>query len=459
MHVTLLLPGALLPREVVRALAEPLAASALASLLARAQLAGDSEAEAPPHLAWLAEHLFQGEAPLATAPYAVAALAGHAPAPDQFLWHADPVHLELARDHVALVPLAAPPSEDDAGALVAAANALAAEAGAEFVRIGDRWFLRTARAWELSAKPLAATFDQPLHAVLPAGRDAAVWNRLLTEIQMTWHAHPVNEAREARGEATVNSVWLHGGGRWAPLQRPAFAAVLADEPEWRGAAQAAGIASSSGQRDAGRQRAGRVVRPPRPAPAAGLDGLDRRAACPRPAPRAARPFGHARPRPHRRGDPASAAGPAVRPIEVLARRVPRRGTRRMTRLLVRDFDPAAAQRLVADGVLPALARVLAARGIARPDDLQLLIDRLVPPTALSHVNDAAILLADAIEAEARLLIVADYDCDGATACAVGLRGLRAMGARRRLPRAEPLRVRLRADAGDRRARRADRRPT
>jgi single-stranded-DNA-specific exonuclease len=100
----------------------------------------------------------------------------------------------------------------------------------------------------------------------------------------------------------------------------------------------------------------------------------------------------------------------------------------VTRLLVRDFDPAAAQRLVADGAPPALARVLAARGIARPDDLQLLFERLVPPTALSHVNDAASLLADAIEAEARLLIVADYDCDGATACAVGLRGLRAMGA-------------------------------
>jgi hypothetical protein len=81
---------------------------------------------------------------------------------------------------------------------------------------------------------------------LPDGRDAAAWNRLLTEIQMTWHTHPVNEAREARGEATVNSVWLHGGGRWASLKRPAFATVLADEPEWRGAAQAAGIAASPG---------------------------------------------------------------------------------------------------------------------------------------------------------------------------------------------------------------------
>jgi single-stranded-DNA-specific exonuclease len=64
----------------------------------------------------------------------------------------------------------------------------------------------------------------------------------------------------------------------------------------------------------------------------------------------------------------------------------------------------------------------------RRADLDLVIDQLVPPAALSHVSDAASLLADAIEAEARLLIVADYDCDGATACAVGLRGLRAMGA-------------------------------
>jgi len=100
----------------------------------------------------------------------------------------------------------------------------------------------------------------------------------------------------------------------------------------------------------------------------------------------------------------------------------------MTRLLVRDADPRIAQQLVADGVLPALARVLAARGIQRRDEMQLLIDALMPPSSLSHVDEAAILLADAIEAEAKLLIVADYDCDGATACAVGLRGLRALGA-------------------------------
>ena len=100
----------------------------------------------------------------------------------------------------------------------------------------------------------------------------------------------------------------------------------------------------------------------------------------------------------------------------------------MTRLLVRDTDPRVLQQLVTDGVLPALARVLAGRGVQRRDELLLLIDGLVPPASLAHVSDAATLLADAIEADARLLIVADYDCDGATACAVGLRGLRALGA-------------------------------
>ena len=51
-----------------------------------------------------------------------------------------------------------------------------------------------------------------------------------------------------------------------------------------------------------------------------------------------------------------------------------------------------------------------------------------------------------------MLIVADYDADGATACAVGMRGLTAMGGARRFPRAQPVRIRLRPDAGDRRAR-------
>ncbi len=124
----------------------------------------------------------------------------------------------------------------------------------------------------------------------------------------------------------------------------------------------------------------------------------------------------------------------------------------MTVLKVRDFDAATARRLAAEGVPAALARALAARGIASVAETQLVLDGLMPPGSLSHVHDAAILLADAIAAGSRLLIVADYDCDGATACAVGLLGLRAMGAQRRLPGAESLRIRLWTDSRDRRPR-------
>ena len=100
----------------------------------------------------------------------------------------------------------------------------------------------------------------------------------------------------------------------------------------------------------------------------------------------------------------------------------------MTQLIRRPFDAGAAQRLADAGIAPPLARALAARGIASIRELELPSRDLIPPRQLSHVADAARLLADRIEAGARLLIVADYDCDGATACAVGLRGLRLLGA-------------------------------
>ncbi len=98
-------------------------------------------------------------------------------------------------------------------------------------------------------------------------------------------------------------------------------------------------------------------------------------------------------------------------------------------LVRRLFDADAARRLAAEGIALPLARALAARGVTSLRELELPPRDLIPPLQLSHVSDAARLLADRIEAGAPLLIVADYDCDGATACAVGLRGLRMMGAR------------------------------
>lgn len=80
------------------------------------------------------------------------------------------------------------------------------------------------------------------------------------------------------------------------------------------------------------------------------------------------------------------------------------------------------------GIHPLLAQLYAARGVCSPDELDEAPARLLAPSGLRGIDTAVQLLADAIARQKRLCIVADYDCDGATACAVGVRGLRLLGA-------------------------------
>ena len=96
--------------------------------------------------------------------------------------------------------------------------------------------------------------------------------------------------------------------------------------------------------------------------------------------------------------------------------------------IVRRSVPDAALSLAAAGITPVLARIYAARGICSASELDDDLGLLPPWRSLLGIDAAAARLADAIERSERLLIVADYDADGATACAVGVRGLRAMGA-------------------------------
>ena len=98
------------------------------------------------------------------------------------------------------------------------------------------------------------------------------------------------------------------------------------------------------------------------------------------------------------------------------------------KIVVRDIPPRAAWTLEQGGVHPLLARLFAARGVLGMDELDDGLARLLPPDGMKGLDAAAVLLADSIAAGQRLCIVADYDCDGATACAVGVRGLRLLGA-------------------------------
>jgi single-stranded-DNA-specific exonuclease len=98
------------------------------------------------------------------------------------------------------------------------------------------------------------------------------------------------------------------------------------------------------------------------------------------------------------------------------------------KIITRDIPPRAAWTLEQAGVHPLLARLYAARGVLAAEELDDGLARLLPPAAMKGLAEAAALLADAIAARKKICIVADYDCDGATACAIAIRGLRLLGA-------------------------------
>lgn len=101
----------------------------------------------------------------------------------------------------------------------------------------------------------------------------------------------------------------------------------------------------------------------------------------------------------------------------------------MNKISPRPYSVSTVEKLASAGVVPVLARIFAARGIDDTSQLDTSLQRLLPFTPMKNVQHMACILADAILAKQKLLIVADYDADGATACAVGVRGLRTFGAR------------------------------
>ena len=99
------------------------------------------------------------------------------------------------------------------------------------------------------------------------------------------------------------------------------------------------------------------------------------------------------------------------------------------KIVERPYAEASRRALLESGMHPVLARVYAGRNIRTAAELDYGLDGLIAPVSLKGIDKAAVLLADAIAQHKRLLIIADYDADGATACAVGMRALRSFGAK------------------------------
>ena len=242
MHATVVVPGSLVPAELAVELAASLVAPAMSRLLARSSVASESAAE--PGLAdttWFAQSVYGEPPPPPTAPYAWAALAGAHDAEAQ-IWHADPVHVAIGRDSLIVLELTDAPDEAEANALMAAANECLLTAGLTLRRIGAHWFLHADRDWTMTPRPLAAALGLPLPAAAPDDGDTLRWSRLHNEIQMRWHVHAINAAREAQGRPVVNALWLHGGGKWRARPALRWPRVRSGRADLQGLAHAAGAA-------------------------------------------------------------------------------------------------------------------------------------------------------------------------------------------------------------------------
>jgi hypothetical protein len=241
MHLTLMLPGSLVPADIAAELIAALRAPELARRLTRA---APAEASTSPQdsaeSTWIAHHVFGAPGPAPTAPYAWSALTGATDTTDT-IWHADPVHIEVGRDSLIVRGLdEAPPDEAEADALIAAANETLADARCELRRAGTQWFLHADRAWSFMPPPLSEALDQPYSPAQSNEPDSMHWSRLHNAVQMRWHTDPVNVAREVRGLPPINALWLHGGGSWRALPPLRWLRVHSERAELRGAATAAG---------------------------------------------------------------------------------------------------------------------------------------------------------------------------------------------------------------------------
>ena len=145
---------------------------------------------------------------------------------------ADPVHLRPDLDAARLFDSSHfSLSRGEAASMAEALDRHFAPEGVRFEALHPiRWYARLEKAPDAVFRPPGAAAARGAGASLPAGNEGSIWRRRMNEAQMVLHAHPVNQAREARGELPVNSVWFWGAGEPGPIPRRRFHEVVADDP-------------------------------------------------------------------------------------------------------------------------------------------------------------------------------------------------------------------------------------
>ena len=189
--------------------------------------------------AWLNDAFGLEDQPVAAGALTLLA-AGGEPATDVWM-RADPVHLRLMRDRLVLVPPAALRiTREEADALAGALNAHFAERLLFQVVDEHRWVARLPVAMEVAAQAPLLLAGCDVAGALPSNT-ASPAHQVLNEAQMVLHTHPVNEARETRGEPAVNSIWLWGAAPAPRIGAPRWQSLSATEPIALGLARGGGI--------------------------------------------------------------------------------------------------------------------------------------------------------------------------------------------------------------------------
>ncbi len=249
-NVHLLLPDLFLPVAFASDVSADLELPVLGKLLARAQ----SE-KIPTH--GVEQALFaafgmavQGDIPMA------AVSAQFDGLPSSIYLRADPVNLRLQRDQMLLSQ--GEVTAEEAAQFCASLNEYFAGQGMTFhVPHPLRWYVELAQLPEMRTRALSEVIGSNVRGALPQGTDAPRWHQLFNEIQMLLFAHPLNEARESRGESPINSLWFWGGSAALGQVRAEYDVVVSDDVLGEMFAAAAGLShqqlEGKWQAQAGRQ--------------------------------------------------------------------------------------------------------------------------------------------------------------------------------------------------------------
>ncbi len=173
--------------------------------------------------------------------------------PEGWCLRIDPAHLQPRLTKLYLIagkPLAV--TRDEANSLIAVIQGLYQEHGWRVYALdSDQWYLIVRDDPGVVTTPIAWAIGKDVDALLPAGTNQSLWHARMNEIQMAFHASPVNTIREAEDRYTINTIWPWGSGELPDLTAAVWRRVWSDEPLTRGLAKLSNATLNSAPKDAG----------------------------------------------------------------------------------------------------------------------------------------------------------------------------------------------------------------